>query len=707
MIHQQHQLKETIHHHHRILEYYFFCKFEKNNNLKKIVLILIVGILLFSCKKENADYFSKKEVIDSLFIVAESTMDTKLKLKIADQVLNGIEKNNFDSISRSKYLGVTRIFYSLNNPKYVKICKLLIANPSEKVNPYEISFYNFLLGNYYYNNANYEDAFIAFSRAEKSFMALNNLEYLVKTLTTKADILTFKNEYITAENLAIKALKISKNLNKEDLKYGCYLTLGNCSNGLNNYNKAVEFYEKALVSTDKLLLNPNHTSLRSMPLVYISNVYRKQKQYAKSIKYAQKGLNSKNLKKVDPSIYSYLLNSLNYSKFKLGEKSSVNGFLETLKIGDSLKFAPIQITSKTYLGEYYLAQKDTIKANIYLKDAQKQAHLNNIFEDELTILKLLSKANPKQTSFYTNRFIQLNDSLQIEERKTRDKFARIEFETDEIITERNSLSEEKKYLTYQILVIVGISILAIIIIVLWFKNNSQKAKTRELLLKQDQQKANEEIYQLMMEQQQKIEEAKNIEKQRISLDLHDSVMGKLTAVRMNLYVALVKHKLAEESGFSKQIDEIQDVEKEIRAIAHNLNSDLFSDNANFIGIVKELFAKIENHSQIHFQLQVSDAVNWDLINNTTKINLYRILQEALQNIEKYAQATTVAVSMFNTDNGELQIEISDDGNGFDVTQKKKGIGLNNMKTRVAELNGKIEIQSAIKKGTKINLIIPY
>ena len=213
----------------------------------------------------------------------------------------------------------------------------------------------------------------------------------------------------------------------------------------------------------------------------------------------------------------------------------------------------------------------------------------------------------------------MNDSLQDVERATRDKFARIEFETDEITNQKEIVSKENNTLYMRIYIISGFGILSLLVIVLWLMNKSQKAKTRELLLKQEQQKANEAIYKLMIGQQQQIDEGKNIEKQRISLELHDGVMGKLSAVRLNLYAALYKANLIEDEVFSKQIDEIQEVEKEIRTIAHDLNSNLFSDNANFIGIVKELFTKIENHSQIHFTLEVSEAVNWDLINNSIKI----------------------------------------------------------------------------------------
>jgi signal transduction histidine kinase len=382
-------------------------------------------------------------------------------------------------------------------------------------------------------------------------------------------------------------------------------------------------------------------------------------------------------------------------------------FKEIEKIADSIKFVPTQVEIKTHLGEYYLYQKDTIKAIFYLKYAQKLAHKNNIFEDELKILKLLQLANPKRANLFSNRYIQLNDSLQDVERATRDKFARIEFETDEITNQKEIVSKENNLLNKRIWIISVFGLLSLLVIVLWFMNKSQKAKTRELLLKQEQQKANEAIYQLMIDQQQQMEEGKNIEKQRISLELHDGVMGKLSAVRLNLYAALYKENLIENEVFTKQIDEIQEVEKEIRTIAHDLNSNLFSDNANFIGIVKELFTKIENHSQIYFTLQVSEAVNWDLINNSIKINLYRILQEALQNIEKYANAKNVFLTMSLIESNKINIVISDDGIGFDTNKKSNGIGIKNMKARIVELNGKFNIQSELNQGTEINLTIPF
>lgn len=678
-------------------------------NLKAhpFVVLIILSFLLFNCKKEEYKSQFNNVNIDSLLINANNNdLPINKRINYAEKSYDLIKFKTFDSINKIRYQYLSVAYYKLNQKeKFINISNELLSK-LENIRDLELIIStNVNLGSFYLNNFQTDSAYYYLNKAQKFVNKTKNRPDEEYILSTKASILWSKKDFIQSEKLSISSLKIALLKKNYEIVYSSYITIANCLVGMDKRDDALEYYDKALKIINKLQKNQRE-NYKAQTLNYIALVYQKQNKHQRTISILENGIDEKRLKELDIKLYCYQKNTKSYSKFKLGEKSVVNQFLETLKIGDSLNFAPIQITSKTYLGEYYLAQKDTSKANFYLKDAQKQAHQNAIFEDELIILKLLSKANPQQYSYYSNRFIHLNDSLQVEERKTRDKFARIEFETDQIITEKEAVEKQNVLLNSRIWIIIGFSFLLLLVLFLWFKNKSQKAKTRELLLKQEQQKANEEIYQLMIDQQQKIEEGKNIEKQRISLDLHDSVMGKLTAVRMNLYVALLRNNLADDIDFSKQIDEIQEVEKEIRAIAHNLNSDLFSDNANFISVVQQLFNKIENHSQLQFNLHVSDALNWDLVSNNIKINLYRILQEALQNIEKYAGAKNVAIIMTLSETNEIVIIISDDGTGFDSSKKSSGIGIKNMKLRMEELNGSFDIQSEIGKGTKINLTIP-
>jgi len=676
--------------------------------LKKIILLLFCGVFFLGCnpKKKDTAFLVEKRLDSIIANSLKTTNNAEIRLFNADLAYKIVESR--DSIKNDNFIDLATAFYELGDTKkYLYLSKKLYKKAIER-NDYDgISESAYCIANYFYNEARFDSAYYYFSKSEKSFLRLKDKKVMASYIKNiRANILTFKKDYVGAEKLSIQALKTAKQLKYDLLIYDCYITLGNSLDGLGNYDKAIEYYRKAIETTDNLKLDAQYLNLKAMPYNYIANVHQKKNDHRSAIKIANEALRFDDFKKSNATIYCYLINTSAYSKFKMGDKSSFLQFNETLKIGDSIKNIPIQITSKTYLGEYYIAQKDSLKANYYLKDAREQSHKNNIFEDELKILQLLAQINLNDKSF-SNSYIALNDSLQIVERATRDKFARIEFETDEIRTERNSLTLKTAYLSLQRWIIAAIAVFSIAIVILWFMHKSQKAKTRELLLTQEQQKANEDIYQLMLNQQQKIEEGKNTEKQRISLELHDGVMGKLSAVRLNLYALLYKADLIADETFLLQIDEIQAVEEEIRNIAHDLNSNLFSDNSNFIAIVKELFTKIENHSQIHFELKVSDSVNWDLVNNTIKINLYRILQEALHNIEKYADAKNVAVIMTHAKASEINITITDDGNGFDTGQKRNGIGIKNMKIRIQELNGTFDIQSEIKKGTKVNLIIPF
>ncbi|HTG65692.1 MAG TPA: ATP-binding protein, partial [Flavobacterium sp.] len=102
---------------------------------------------------------------------------------------------------------------------------------------------------------------------------------------------------------------------------------------------------------------------------------------------------------------------------------------------------------------------------------------------------------------------------------------------------------------------------------------------------------------------------------------------------------------------------------------------------------------------------IDSSIKWDLAVNSVKINLYRIIQESLQNINKYANATNVKVELKKQENNVI-LTITDDGVGFNVNLKKKGIGLQNMISRAKECNGDFNVKSKKGEGTTITVAIP-
>ena len=289
----------------------------------------------------------------------------------------------------------------------------------------------------------YDSAYYYFTKAENASLKIKDEKLSGYIKISKADILSYKYDYLGAEKLAIQALKTGVIQENNLLIYNSYLTLGNSLVGLNNYNKALEYYNKAIEVSESLNTHPKYLSFKCQPYNNIATIYLKNGNYEEVTKLTKRGLDIADFKKSEPTIYCYLINKLAYSQFKLGNKYSFKKFEETLKIGDSIGSIPIVITSMAYLGEYYLDKKDTLQSNYYLKSAQIQAHNNNVFEDELAILKLLALANPKKQSYFNNKYINLNDSLQNIERISRDKYSRIEFETDLIIQEKNEAEYKK------------------------------------------------------------------------------------------------------------------------------------------------------------------------------------------------------------------------------------------------------------------------
>jgi signal transduction histidine kinase len=91
--------------------------------------------------------------------------------------------------------------------------------------------------------------------------------------------------------------------------------------------------------------------------------------------------------------------------------------------------------------------------------------------------------------------------------------------------------------------------------------------------------------------------------------------------------------------------------------------------------------------------------------NTHKVNIYRIIQEALQNVNKYSQAQVVYV-VIKQDNGMITITVTDDGVGFNTAVAAEGIGLKNLKKRSEALNGKLEIESAVGNGAVVRVQFP-
>lgn len=678
--------------------------------MKKRIFIVSLFIILFSCNKKSLNSARIRNIkeIDTLLYKADNPkIDAKKRLIYADSVANILKSKDNDSIIRYYYFELSDSYYNLGeSEKNVKVCRRVYIMSLISKDTLGVAKSLYYIGDYHYSKFNTDSAYFYYTKAEKTYLATANEEDILRLKFNKANVLFLEKDFLGCEIAVIDIIKIAKEKNRTRLIHDCYNTLGNALSSLNDWKSALEYYNRAFAMTAELKEDPQYLILQAQTNNYIGIVYQKQKKYGIAANYFKKALTNDDLKNSVPYLYTSIVNNLAYSNLNLGNISSVSQFNEALQINDNINYIPGLVTSKLNLSEYYLTLKDTTKAIAYSKEALQKAHENRLFEDELRSLKLLAKIDLSKAITYNNRFIKLTDSLQNNERATRNKFARIEFETDEILVEKKIIETEKDKISNQRWVILGFSALTLLVMGLLYVARMQRAKNKELQLEQEKQKANEEVYSLMLDQQSRVNAGRDAEKKRISQELHDGVMSKLTSTRLNLFVL---SKRTDEDTIKKCLDHIaniQNIEKEIRAISHDLAKDIFATKDSFKMIMEGLFEEQnELSTTTHFKLEINDAIHWDAIASIIKMNLYRIFQESIQNVNKYAKATEVIASITQFEN-EIHADICDNGVGFDTTKTKEGIGLKNMKTRMKSINGLLEVQSVINKGTHINLIIP-
>jgi signal transduction histidine kinase len=625
---------------------------------------------------------------------------TKKRQEYIQKAFAIIIEQEDDSLQRTNLFRVANRYYNLNDwKKYQEITQIVLEKAKNSRDTASMAKAYSYLGDYYVSQGVSDTAFKQYFKAEKIYLQQNEKINLARTRLNKAQLQYSESDYYGSEISALKALSALKGEKAGDILYELYNLLGLVYNELGDYDKAIGYHNKAQISLNEnptpIEFQSRATSMNNMGLVYLNMT-----QYKKAIPYFQKGLEQKNeLLLYKPFVYALLLENLGYSRFKINESKGLPElFYESLKLRDSLELTTGIIISQLHLSEYFASKGDMTKALQYSREAFSTARKSKNRRNFLLPLKQLAVIEPAKASEYNKEYIHINDSLQKADRKIAEKFTRIEYETDEIKQENTDLTVQNRNLVY---IFGAILILGLFLYII----KAQKAKNRELLYKQEQQKANEEIYNLMISQQNNVETIRVIEKKRVAQELHDGVLGRMFGVRMNLdSLNKFNDELASQQRNS-YIIELKNIEQDIREISHDLSREKSELINNFVAIVENLFEDQKKTYKSKLVSSIDSSIKWDVMSNAVKINLFRVVQESLQNINKYANAKAIKIE-FKKGMDNLLLQITDDGIGFNVKKAKKGIGLQNMLSRINECNGVFEIQSKKGEGTIITVTIP-
>lgn len=197
--------------------------------------------------------------------------------------------------------------------------------------------------------------------------------------------------------------------------------------------------------------------------------------------------------------------------------------------------------------------------------------------------------------------------------------------------------------------------------------------------------------------------AQETERAEIGRELHDNVNQILGASR--LYLSAVKQCSESQKSelINKASDYILDAIEEIRKLSKSLVSPLQRQLTleSAISSLADDLMMVHNFS-IMVGVEGFEAAN---LNDKFKLNIFRIVQEQLNNIIKHANSNNIAIVLSSTDCG-VKIEITDDGQGFDTSQQRKGIGLSNIQSRTELYNGTMEVISSPGEGCRLLIDFP-
>lgn len=182
-------------------------------------------------------------------------------------------------------------------------------------------------------------------------------------------------------------------------------------------------------------------------------------------------------------------------------------------------------------------------------------------------------------------------------------------------------------------------------------------------------------------------------------ELHDNVGQLLSSTKMLLGITqrnlptIPDTLITAEETLGKAINELRSLSK--------ILTREWLEQFNLIENLQAEVARINSSNGIHIFLSTPQFLS---IEPNKQIILFRIIQEALQNAIKHANAKSISIAIIE-DNTTITAQIKDDGSGFETTEKK-GIGIMNMKHRAQLLNGNIEWVSTAEKGTLVQIILP-
>ncbi|MBT7817414.1 MAG: hypothetical protein HN566_11815 [Polaribacter sp.] len=541
-----------------------------------------------------------------------------------------------------------------------------------------------------------DSAFYYFSKSKDVSVQLKDSLEVSRRFLSMASIQFDERDYLGSENSAVQGLRFVEPLEEFFFTGLLYEKLGNALWMTEREKEARKIYLKFFEFQKRSYLAKNNYEssgdwLEAKEIIYqkarlynnLAKNYHQEGNYIKSIEYFKKSLAIDSIKFNSISRYEVALQGIAHNNFRLGNiKLAKKIYLEVLKSRQNRKYEQGLAFTHTHLGRVYAANNETKKAifhsKIGLKKAKEMRYNSNIL-DNLFLLSKLVKG--EKGRLLLQEHVILKDSLYYRERSLKNQFANVQYEAEKKDRENASLKQENSKRELELVTekqhkIIGWLIAGISILFIGFGGSLVLSRRKKMLF----------------EAQLKQVEVRETERQQIAKSLHDEVAGD---IRM-LHLKLSKTNQLEDA---KSLDIINE---NVRNLSHQISSESFNE----VSFKDQIINLISEYFEVSFRIKVEeiDTIEWKTINNSIKRTLFLTIREIIQNAKKHAEASVLILSFKETKKSIVLI-ISDNGKGFEVSAKKNGIGLKNLKERIEEISGVFTVESEIEKGTKITIEI--
>jgi len=425
-----------------------------------------------------------------------------------------------------------------------------------------------------------------------------------------------------------------------------------------------------------------------LALMGLGHIFMVEKKLDSAKLYLQKGLvlceETKN-----PQICYAINDKLGLLYTELGQYNKATPFfLEAKDYANVRKDDRDFASSFVNLGYNELKRKNYQKSIEYFKDYERFYNkTNGSVMLDVNAYRFWSEAeanagNLAESNKLLRKYTDVKDSLFSEKNRNLLVEAETKYQTEkkdkEIAEQKLAITESKSRTRTMTILIVSLLLGSIL---LWFSFSQRQKRMQQQLVSIEREQEVRTLESLM--------EGEEKERLRIAKELHDGVNGDLSAIKFKLVSLLETNNTV----INEAVTMIDNSCEQVRTISHNLVPPSLRD----FDLLEAVETYCNDMNAIHkpeitFQ-HVGDAI---VLDKKQEANVFRIIQELVTNSIKHAEAKEILVQLSNVE-GNLQFTVEDDGNGFDVENTKSdGIGMQNVRSRVAYLDGILDIKSDTK-----------